>query len=69
MPKNNLIAEPIPTVTIRCDCGRYLVVVPNGETVICPDCKQSHNLVNGIWNVEGEKLEVTIEYFDCSKRK
>jgi hypothetical protein len=38
MPKNNLIKEPVKTITIKCDCGRYVTV--EGETT-CPYCGKS----------------------------
>lgn len=34
--KNNLITDPVKTVTIKCDCGRYIVV--DGDTFTCPYC-------------------------------
>lgn len=36
MPKNNLITDPVVTLTIHCDCGRYIVV--DSDTFTCPHC-------------------------------
>jgi hypothetical protein len=63
--KNNLITKPVKTITIRCDCGRYVVV--DNDTITCPDCGKVWKLMK--YEMFEELVESVKEGAEMLRRK